>query len=516
MKTDILLDAIHIDKHFGQLHALQSVSLQLKAGQVHALLGENGAGKSTLVKCIMGYYKPDGGQILFEGREETIVNPQDATALGIGMVYQHFTLINNMTVAENIVLSRPHLPPTIDWATEIKALTKSIKTMPFQIPLEKMVATLSSGEKQKLEIIKLLLMQTKVLILDEPTSVLTPVEADEVLSKIKQLAAEKNLAVLLITHKFREVINFCDEATVLRKGSWVSTRIVAETDTETLASDMLDTTVTSNSLSRVQSKNTAGEKYQIQDLFVKDEHGLFSVKGINLSINAGEIVGVAGVSGNGQAALLGALSGQVPIDSGSIRVDGDTFKPERKSIAKHRVFCLPEEPLHNACVPQMSVALNLALRQYDQATLSKGNIWLNFKAIQENAKKLIQRFNIKTAGPEEPIGNLSGGNVQRTILARELSQSVNVLIVANPCFGLDFKAVNDIRQQIMQARNNGAAVLLISEDLDEILELSDRFFVMFKGELLSETTPQSVDLVKVAQVMAGHREISSQEEIAAA
>lgn len=505
MKDKNILEVINISKHFGELKALDKVSLRLKAGSFHALLGENGAGKSTLVKCIMGYYKPDEGEVLFGNKQENILNPHDAMSLGIGMVYQHFTLIPNMTVAENIVLSKPNLPAVINWHAEIKVLERKMQDMPFYIPLDMQVNKLSAGEKQKVEIIKQLMLDIKILILDEPTSVLTPNEADEVLGKIKQMTKDRDLSVLIITHKFREVMNFADEVTVLRKGKYAGSAQVENVRPQDLATMMVGSEIISEALKRKEMDNSQMKPViNINNIYVANDEGVNVVCDLSMTIKSGEIVGIAGVSGNGQKQVVEVLAGQHPLKSGQINLHGEEYFATREQMRRHKFHCLPEEPLKNACVATMSVADNLAFRRYDRAPFSWKSCLLNRKAFSENARQMIERFSIRTPDEFQQIGNLSGGNVQRTVLARELANEVDVLVVANPCFGLDFGAVAEIRKKIMEARNNGAAILLVSEDLDEILELSDRFYVISNGALVYETIPQQANLTEIGQYMAGH------------
>lgn len=503
MKAPLILEAINICKTFGDVRALDSVSLKLKAGSFHALLGENGAGKSTLVKCLMGYYQPDQGSMLYNGREVAIDNPEQATAIGIGMVYQHFTLIPNMTVAENLVLARPHLPARIRWKQEIETLARKMQDMPFTIPLDKNVSHLSAGEKQKVEIIKQLLLDTRILFLDEPTSVLTPNEADEVLGKIHGLTRDGKLTVLMISHKFREVMQFADHATVLRKGKWVGDTAVADTDPKQLAEMMMGSELKVDIPARAVSA-TVRPVLKVTGLTVQDDVGIPAVNGASLVVNAGEIVGVAGVSGNGQREFVEALAGQRSIKTGTVSVDGHLFHARREQMRRHKFFCLPEEPLRNAGVPNLSIADNLALRSFDRPPFTRWRCWLDRQAMKKSAKVKIAEYHVRTSGPTQSLGDLSGGNVQRVILARELNSEINVLVVSNPCFGLDFKAVSEIRHRIVQARNRGAAVLLFSEDLDEILELSDRILVISSGKFVHETTPLAANLNTIGQFMAGH------------
>ena len=502
--SNLALEAIHVSKRFGELQALDRVSLKLRQGSIHALLGENGAGKSTLVKCIVGFYTPDEGEVLLGERQQAIANPRDAHDLGIGMVYQHFTLIPNMSVLENLVLARPHLPAVIDWKKERAVIEERMRDMPFQLPLDASVNHLAAGEKQKLEIVKQLLLDVKVLILDEPTSVLTPDEADEVLGRILEMTRQTDLSVLIITHKFREVILYADDVTVLRQGRHAGSAQVLEVDVMRLAEMMVGSAFTRIALDR-EAVAEQPVKLSIAALRVRDDSGLDVVRDLSLEVKAGEIVGIAGVSGNGQRQLVEALAGQRPTLGGDIRIMGEPYTGRRRDLLRHGFHCLPEEPLRNASVPRMSVAENLAFRRFDQPPYSLRG-FLRRGRMAAAAVRAISEFKVRTPGPNAPIGDLSGGNVQRTILARELGEQPNVLVVANPCFGLDFTAVAEIHARIMAARNAGAAVLLVSEDLDEILELADRIHVMSGGRLVYETTPGAADPIVIGRHMAGHGE----------
>ncbi len=498
-----LLEALIIRKVFDDFVALDDVSLKLARGSFHALLGENGAGKSTLVKCIMGYYHPDGGNILLDNKEVSINNPRDAHNLGIGMVYQHFTLIPNMTVAENLILARPHLPAMIDWKSELAELETRMATMPFKVPLQSNINTLSAGEKQKVEIIKQLLLDSRLLILDEPTSVLTPNEADEVLGQIKGMVDDNGLSVLIITHKFREVTGFADEVTVLRRGKYVGSCKVAGTETKTMAAMMMGSEVIAEPLARAETKQNE-TLLEIDQLSAESSSGETAIESLSLNVRAGEIVGIAGVSGNGQRELVEVLAGQRDIANGSIRLHGETFDATRRQARLHNLHCLPEEPLKNACVPNMSVAENMAFNNFDIPPYALKGLLINRGRIRERARTLITAFKVRTETEDTRIGALSGGNVQRAVLARELSGDIDVLVVANPVFGLDFKAVEEIHNRIMAARNNGTAVLLVSEDLDELLELSDCIHVISSGKLVYQTTPAEADRSVIGQHMAGH------------
>lgn len=498
------LQVVEMTKRFGPLVALDRVSMHLKPGTFHALLGENGAGKSTLVKCIMGFYAPTSGTIQINETPRQIRSPKDAHACGIGMVYQHFTSVPAMTVAENLVLARYDNTNIINWKQEYADLEAFMAASPFQVDLTLPVAQLAAGQKQKLEILKQLYLKSRILILDEPTSVLTPGEADEVLGLLRQEVTAGHLSVLLITHKFREVMAFTDEVTVLRKGQLAGQGQVKELTIPDLAEMMLGSVRETKEVPKTTYADSR-PILDIRDLQALRDNGLLAVKGINLTVGQGEIVGIAGVSGNGQRELVEVLAGQRHPIAGVVHVNGEPYTATRSEMRRHRVFALPEEPLKNACVPHMTVAENMALRTFDRPPQAKWNVLLMLKAIRQAAIGLIDTFSVRTPSPETPVGNLSGGNVQRTVLARELSaDQIDLLIAANPCFGLDFAAVDFIHQAIVEARNQGVAVLLVSEDLDELLTLADRIVVMSEGELVYESPIAAANLTEIGQRMAGH------------
>lgn len=498
------LEVLGMSKRFGSLAALDDVSLTIPAGGFHALLGENGAGKSTLVKCLVGFYRQDAGSISIDRREMDIPSPVVASQLGIGMVYQHFTLVPSMTVAENLVAARGRLPGVIDWKRERQALAEFMDSVPFRIPLDKPASSLAAGEKQKVEILKQLYLKRRFLILDEPTSVLTPDEADEVLGLVKQLTVQKQLTALIITHKFREVTAYADAVTVLRRGRLIGSGSVAELSIEQMAEMMVGNKVeTERKRAARQPTPVGAARLQLEAVSALGDNGLPAVRALSLAIRPGEILGIAGVSGNGQRELAELLNGQRKLSGGSIQVGGERFAGSRAERAAKRVYSLPEEPLRNACVAPMSVAENMALRNYDQAPIARFGL-LNRAALKAQARRFVETFRVKTEGVDAPIASLSGGNVQRAVLSRELSWPVDVLIVANPVFGLDFGAVAETHARIMAARDAGAAVLLISEDLDELLELADRIAVMSEGQLVYETPADAVDVRTLGRYMGGH------------
>ena len=497
------LEIAGMTKSFGTVVALDNVSLTIEPATFHALLGENGAGKSTLVKCVMGYYAPDSGAVCLGGALRAIQNPRQAHALGIGMVYQHFTLVPHMTVAENLLLARSDLPVRINWKAEFERLRQFMSKMPFAINLAARINSLAAGEKQKVEILKQLYLDCRILILDEPTSVLTPSEADEILGLLHQMVRAADLSVLLITHKFREVMSFAEDVTVLRRARLAGRARTADVTPKDLAEMMIGTSEMPDQAERtVQASSVV--HLQTEGLCADNDRGHRAVDAVSFKVRSGEIVGIAGVSGNGQLELVEVLSGQREAAAGTIRVHGERYKPTRATMLRHKVACLPEEPLRNACVAGMSVAENLASRLFDQPAFTNAGIFLKRRAIRSHASDLIARYHIKTPSPESPARTMSGGNVQRMALARELSSDIEVLVVANPCFGLDFAATSDIRSQLMQVRNRGAAILLVSEDLDELFELADTILVMFSGKIVYESPRATADLSTLGRHMAGH------------
>ena len=515
----LALDTYELTKRFGAFTAMDHVTMHVERGTVHALLGENGAGKSTLVKCVAGFQRAEEGSILIDGREQDIANPVIARELGIGMVYQHFTLAPGMTVAENLLLAGGKTPAVIDWKTQRADLKAFLATTPFSLDLDVRPSELAAGEKQKLELLKQLYLKPRLLILDEPTSVLTPQEADEVLGHVREFALSGMCTVLIITHKFREVMAYADSVTVLRRGKAVHHCKVSETTPARLAAAMMgegeapppeegDTAPPSGrALHDLQAiAADAAVALKVEGLQSMGDRGTLAVHDLSLSVRSGEILGVAGVSGNGQRELVEALVGQRPRLAGTVTVMGQPYGARREENRRLKVRSLPEEPLRNACVGDLSVAENMALRDFDQPPLAwpaLGADLLNFPLWRSRAREWIAEYGVKTQGEGAPIRSLSGGNVQRAVLARELAGDINVLIAANPVFGLDFAAVAEIHSRIVQVRARGGAVLLISEDLDELLEMSDRIVVMSEGRIVFETPAATAERHVLGAHMGG-------------
>ena len=502
MTGALAVEAVGLTKRFGSFAALADVNLRIERATVHAVLGENGAGKSTLAKCLLGYYRADEGGFLIDGREVTIAKPADADRLGLGMVYQHFTLVPSMTVAENLVMSRADTPAVIDWRRERARLDAFMATMPFKVPLNVPTGSLAAGERQKTEIMKQLYLRRRFLVLDEPTSVLTPSEADEILTLVRDLAHDGGITVCMITHKLREVARYADDATVLRRGRSVGGGPARDLSAAEWTAMMIGEPQIPSSTER-RGEPAAGDRLLISKLRTLGDTGRPGLDIERLNVHPREIVGIAGVSGNGQKELAEVLGGQRAPASGEVIVAGETFNATRAEAQERRVRVLPEEPLRNGCVPRMTIADNLNLREFDRDDDGRPRRWLDRRGMAERARRMIAAYGVRAPQPQAAIGVLSGGNVQRCVLARELDGTVDLLIVANPCFGLDVKAVAEVRARLVAARNGGTAVLLISEDLDEILELSDRILVMHEGRVVHETPGLGADARAIGAHMLG-------------
>ena len=491
-----------ISKAFPGVQANDRVNLEVRAGEVHALLGENGAGKTTLMHILYGIYQPDAGEIRVDGTPVHIASPKDAITLGIGMVPQHFLLIRRHTVAENVALGlagtrfiQP-LPPVEQHIREFG------DRYGLRVEPRAPIWQLSVSEQQRVEILKALLRGARLLILDEPTSVLTPQEADQLFAVLRRMKAEGH-AVIFITHKLDEVFAVADRVTVLRKGRVVGTLPITEADRGRLAQMMVGRGVDSVLPARTPVGHE--DALAVEDLWVRDNRGLPSVRGLSLAVRSGEIVGIAGVAGNGQSELVETLAGLRPAESGAVRVLGrDVTNRSSRAIHESGVAHIPEERIAMGIVSQMSVAENLVLNRYRYPPFSRGLV-LDAGVIGQSATRLIAEYGIATPGPATPARLLSGGNVQKLILARELSADPAVIVAMHPTYGLDIGATQQIHTLLVRRRDEGAGILLVSEDLEEIFALSDRIIVLFDGQNMGSTLPGEVDRETIGLMMAGQR-----------
>jgi len=489
-----------IVKKFPGVIANDHVNLDINFGEVHALLGENGAGKSTLSNILTGLYRPDDGTVEIAGNKVDFNSPRDALNAGVGMVHQHFRLVSTFTVAENVVLGESDSSLFMDQ----KAVSDRVKELSDRYALavdpSARIWQLSVGEQQRVEILKVLYRGARVLILDEPTAVLTPIETTELFKTLRAMVAEGR-TVIFISHKLDEVMAVSDRVTVLRGGRNVGTVNTRESSTRDLASLMVGRSVEFTRVQRVVPAETRLIVLNVSDISARDDRGGIALQSVSLTVGRGEIVGIAGVAGNGQRELAEVISGMRSMTSGSISVQGENVQSgkARSAIAKG-IAHVPEDRLHTGLASSHSVEDNLALKNY--RTMSRFRI-LKRKSIRAQSTDLIERYDIKTPGSQTPVRLLSGGNVQKVLLAREFSALPKVLIAASPTRGLDVGAIETVRERLVQAADNGVGVLLISEDLDEIMSLADRILVMYEGRIVDEVPADGADRERIGLTMGG-------------
>jgi simple sugar transport system ATP-binding protein len=496
-----LVKMVGIRKTFPGVVANDDVDFELMPGEVHALLGENGAGKTTLMNILYGIYRPDSGRIYVKGKEVSINCPADAMKLGIGMVHQNFLLIDRFTVAENVALgfAKKQIRPDIEVKRRIIELGERYG---LKVDPDAYIWQLSAGEKQRVEIIKALYRESDVLILDEPTSVLTPIEVNELFSTLKKLKSEGK-GIVFITHKLEEVFQIADRITVMRKGRVVGVKRREETSKEELARMMVGREI----LFRVEKKER--EKgpvvLEVVDLRALNDKGVLALKGVNFKVHSGEIFGIAGVAGNGQKELVEVITGLRKALSGKVLINGiDVTNRSPKDIGLLGTAHIPEERVKMGIMPGMDLSENLILKRYFLPPFCRKGV-LDLKSIRSNAEKLKTEYDIVAPSIRTKAKFLSGGNIQRLILARELSSVPKLVIAAHPTYGLDVGATEYIRKKLVEERDKGAAVLLVSEDLEEVLSLSDTIAVIYQGEIMGIGKPNEFNIEEIGLMMAGSR-----------
>jgi len=492
-----------IVKRFPGVLANDHVDFDVKAGEIHALLGENGAGKSTLMKVLYGLYQPEGGEILLDGEVIQTHSPTDSIAHGIGMIHQHFMLVDNLSVAQNVALGlKSTREPRLDLDVVSKRILELADKYGLQVDPQAIISKLAVGQRQRVEIVKALYRGAALLVLDEPMAVLTPQEVDDIFIIFRQMARDGH-ALIFISHKLDEIINLTDRVTVLRDGKVIGTRPTAEVTKRDLANMMVGREVL---LERERIEQEAGEvRLQMKGVTAFNEDEQQVLKEIDLEVRSGEIVAVAGVSGNGQRQLAESIAGLFPVKEGQIKLeDRDVTNLPTAAILAAGLSYIPEERMHDGVIKNFSVAENLVLQDHVNRPYSNG-LFMNFKKIDSHAQDMIAEFDIKTPSKDTPIKNLSGGNIQKLILARELSRRPRVLIAAQPTRGVDIGATEYIHNQLLQQRADGLATLLISEDLDEVQALSDRIVVMFGGEIMGIVNTEESTIEELGLMMAGER-----------
>jgi len=499
---EVLLDVKNLSRSFGKVQANKDITLHVRRGEIVALLGENGAGKSTLMNQIFGLISPDTGEVTIKGDKTPIKDPKDAISRGIGMVHQHFQLVPVMTVAENLMLGHESVKGGFLDLDSARAMVRELSAKHgLAVDPDAEVEDLPVGTQQRVEILKALSRKVDLLILDEPTAVLTPQETDELLGVMKDLA-NGGTSIVFITHKLREVLAVADRIYVLRHGAVVGqVDDVAGSTTTDLATMMVGRSVV---LNVEKPPATPGEVVlDVNDLHVKDDRNLEAVRGFTVQVRAGEIVGIAGVEGNGQRELVEALAGMRKVTSGSMSLgDMDLTKANPYTTHHAGLGHIPEDREKHGLVGAYSIADNLVLNEYDQEPYAKGGV-RQFDAVRANAEKLREEFDIRSSGVGQSAGSLSGGNKQKVVVAREMSFGPKLLMAAQPTRGVDVGSIEFIHKRIVAARDAGAGVLLVSAELDEILSLSDRIAVVHGGQVVAEMPAEGADRAQIGRLMAG-------------
>ncbi len=496
-----------IVKRFPGVLANDHVTFDVKAGEIHALLGENGAGKSTLMRQLYGLYRPDEGQILINGQPHTFRSPADAIHAGIGMIHQHFMLVTSLTVAENVALGlRSSREPQTDLDRVAVRIDELAAKYGLKVDPRAYVWQLAVGEQQRVEIIKALYRGADLLVLDEPTAVLTPQEVDDLFVTLRQMAHDGH-ALIFISHKLHEVLAISNRVTVLRDGRVVGSQSTGKTTKPELARMMVGREVL---LQYDRPQAQPGEaRLQIQDVWARSDRSGDALRGVSLEVHAGEVVGLAGVSGNGQRELAQVLAGLRPVSQGRVILNGQEVtrsSPAARLVAGQAY--IPEERMRDGAIREFSVAENLILQDHGHAPYSRAS-FLDFNAIATRSAQLVADFNVKTPTTDTPLKNLSGGNIQKMILARELTRHPTVLIAAQPTRGVDIGASEYIHQRLLEQRAAGTATLLISEDLDEIRALSDRIAVIYEGQIVGIVDGRTATAETLGLMMAGERQVAA-------
>lgn len=502
MPQHTLVEMRNITKRFPGVVANDNVSFQAKAGEIHALLGENGAGKSTLMSILTGLYSQDEGEILISGKVVKINSPKEAIDYGIGMVHQHFRLVDPFTVAENIVLGKKRSGFFMNRLKIEKEIAELSERYALKVEPQAKIWQLSVGEQQRVEIIKMLYKGADILILDEPTAVLTPQESRDLFKTLRQMASQGK-AVIIITHKLNEVMEIADTITVLRGGKSVSTIRKVDTDKKELTKLMVGRDV------MLQVDKTAANEgsvvLELKTVTCLNDKGYSALKDVSFTIRGGEILGIAGVAGNGQRELAEVINGLRPVTNGSIEISGkDYTNAHPKEMINAKVAYVPEDRLGMGLIPNLSSVENAILKNYRSKPTSN-LVFIDRTKAKEHAKTLVEEFNVKTSDIESPVKLMSGGNLQKLLFAREISCGPKLIVAAYPIRGLDVSAIESVHDILLKQRDLGVAILFISEDLDEIFKMSDRIAVLHEGEVMDIKPTVDTNIEEIGMLMAGTR-----------
>ena len=500
MKKINNLEMIDISKSFQNVMANTGVNISIREGEILGLLGENGAGKTTLMNILYGLYQPDSGKIQINGKDTSIKSPAESRRQGIGMVHQHFMLIPNHSVAENIALGYEMTPLLFPQRKIKNSIITYSRKFNFDIDPSRSVWQLSAGEQQRVEIIKALINGADLLILDEPTSVLTSQETQDLFQNLREMKTEGHL-IILISHKLDEILEICDRVTVLQKGRIVGEAQTTDVDKKSLAHMMIGRDI----IFQIEKEpmQRSDKVITVDNIVVKDDKDLEAVKGISFDIFRNEILGIAGVSGNGQRELVEAITGLRAVESGKIAIDGnDITNKSVRCIYNSGIAHVPEERIKFGIAPGLCLYDNAILKQHHKQKYSN-KLFLAYSKIKQHAQNLISNFNVLAPSINVQTKNLSGGNIQKLILGREISEDPSLLVASHPTYGLDVGATEYLRKQLLKRRREGGAVLLVSEDLEEIFELCDRIAVMFQGEFMGILNSDDPRLKDIGLMMAG-------------
>ena len=501
-RVEYVIEMLGIRKEFGNFVANNNITLQLKKGEIHALLGENGAGKSTLMNVLFGLYQPEGGEIRVRGKAVKITDPNVANDLGIGMVHQHFMLVENFTVTENIILgSEPTKMGVVNIKDAAKKVAEISKKYGLGVDPDAKIEDITVGMQQRVEILKTLYRGAEILIFDEPTASLTPQEISELIQIMKRLIAEGK-SIILITHKLKEIMDVSDRVTIIRKGGGIGTVVTAETNPDQLAELMVGRQVEFKTV-KTEAQPT-DEVLSVENLVVADYRNIDKVKGLNLHVRKGEIVGIAGIDGNGQSELIEAITGLRKVKSGTVKLNGkDITNMKPRKITEEGLGHIPQDRHKHGLVLDFPIGHNIALQTYYQSPISKGFV-MDYKKVSEKARQIIDEFDVRTGNGEmTPARALSGGNQQKAIIGREIDRNPDLLIAALPTRGLDVGAIEFIHARLIEQRDKGKAVLLMSFELDEVMNVSDRIAVIYDGQIVDELNPKETTEQELGLLMAG-------------